>query len=151
MGPKGLLWSPLRKKLLVADFFNHRIRSVVLTNQTATTTGTVEDDDGPTTSTLSAQTRDLVREGVEAQRHSQIQHTSTPPPALPATSSVRKSISCFTPRICSRTLIGYSDPPPEGGGGVGAPHQCSLGAATCYLLVMLTCAVLMTSSHSEGT
>ena len=45
----------------------------------------------------------------------------------------------FSPRICSRTLMGYSD-----------PHQCSLGTAACYLLVMLTCAVLMTSSHSEG-
>ena len=34
--------------------------------------------------------------------------------------------------------------------GVGAPQQCSLGAVACYLLVMLTCALLMTSSHSEG-
>ena len=29
-------------------------------------------------------------------------------------------------------------------------HQCSLGTAACYLLVMLTAAILMTSSHSEG-
>ena len=27
---------------------------------------------------------------------------------------------------------------------------CSLGAAACYLLLMLMCATLMTSSHSEG-
>ena len=35
--------------------------------------------------------------------------------------------------------------------GVEAPHQCPLGTAACYLLVMLTCAPLMTSSHSEGS
>ena len=29
--------------------------------------------------------------------------------------------------------------------GVGAPHRCSLGAAACYLLFMLTCAVLVPS------
>ena len=29
-------------------------------------------------------------------------------------------------------------------------HSCSLGTAACYLLVMLTAALLMTSSHSEG-
>ena len=34
--------------------------------------------------------------------------------------------------------------------GFGAPHQCSLGTAACGLLVMLTRAILMTSSHSEG-
>ena len=34
--------------------------------------------------------------------------------------------------------------------GVRAPHQCSLGMAACYLLFMLTAALLMTSSHSEG-
>ena len=34
--------------------------------------------------------------------------------------------------------------------GVGARHQRSLGTAACYLLVMLTAALLMTSSHSEG-
>ena len=34
--------------------------------------------------------------------------------------------------------------------GVGAPQQCSLGTAACYLLVMLTVALLMTSSHSKG-
>ena len=33
---------------------------------------------------------------------------------------------------------------------VPIPHHCSLGTAACYLLVMLTCAVLMTSSHSVG-
>ena len=33
---------------------------------------------------------------------------------------------------------------------VGAPHQCSRGTAACYHLVMLTAALLMTSSHSEG-
>ena len=33
---------------------------------------------------------------------------------------------------------------------MGVPHQCSLGTAGCYLLVLLTCALLMTSSHSEG-
>ena len=32
----------------------------------------------------------------------------------------------------------------------GAPQQCSLGVAACYLVFMLTCALLMTSSHSEG-
>ena len=49
------------------------------------------------------------------------------------------SIYWFSPRICSRTLMGCSE-----------PHQCSLGTAPCYLLFMLTCATLMTSSHSEG-
>ena len=34
--------------------------------------------------------------------------------------------------------------------GFGAPHQCSLGTAACLLLVMLTCTLLTTSSHSEG-
>ena len=34
--------------------------------------------------------------------------------------------------------------------GCSEPHQCSLGTAPCYLLFMLTCATLMTSSHSEG-
>ena len=32
----------------------------------------------------------------------------------------------------------------------GVPQQCSLGAAPCYLLFMLTAALLMTPSHSEG-
>ena len=32
----------------------------------------------------------------------------------------------------------------------GVLHQCSLGTAAYYLLVMLTAALLMTSSHSEG-
>ena len=32
----------------------------------------------------------------------------------------------------------------------GVPHRCSLGAAACYLLSMLTCTLLMTSSRSEG-
>ena len=36
------------------------------------------------------------------------------------------------------------------GMGVLRPRQCSLGTAACYLLVMLTAALLMTSSHSEG-
>ena len=40
----------------------------------------------------------------------------------------------WQPRICSRTPMGYSD-----------PHQCSLGAAACYLLYMLTRAILMPS------
>ena len=35
-----------------------------------------------------------------------------------------------------------------GGGGVGATHQCSLVTAACDLLVMLTLALLMTSSYS---
>ena len=30
------------------------------------------------------------------------------------------------------------------------PHQCSLGAAACYRLFLLTRAMLMTSSHCEG-
>ena len=38
------------------------------------------------------------------------------------------------------------------GGGFGAPHQCSLGmAACCFYIYMLTAALLMTTSHSEGT
>ena len=37
--------------------------------------------------------------------------------------------------------MGYSDHPQQ---------QCSLGAAACYLLLMLVAALLMTSSHSEG-
>ena len=37
-----------------------------------------------------------------------------------------------------------------GGWGVRAPHQRSLGAAACCPPVMLTLALLMTSSHSEG-
>ena len=42
--------------------------------------------------------------------------------------------------------MGSSDPPMrEGDGRVGAPHQCSLGAAACCLLFMLTRAVLMPS------
>ena len=44
--------------------------------------------------------------------------------------------------VCVRSkfpvaLTGYSELP-HGGSGVGAPHQCSLGAAACYLLFMLT-------------
>ena len=38
--------------------------------------------------------------------------------------------------------MGCSDPP--------HPRRCSLGTAACYRLVVLTCALLMTSSHSEG-
>ena len=34
--------------------------------------------------------------------------------------------------------------------GGDAIRQWSLGAVACYLLFMLTCAVLMTSSYSEG-
>ena len=49
-----------------------------------------------------------------------------------------KSMYWFSPRICFRTLMEY------------LLHQCSLGAAACCLLVMLTAAHLMTSSHSEG-
>ena len=46
--------------------------------------------------------------------------------------------------------MGYSDPPKGGGGvvwggGFEAPHPCSLGAVPCYLQVMLTRALLMTS------
>ena len=33
---------------------------------------------------------------------------------------------------------------------VGAPHQCSLGTAACYLLFMLTRAILMTPSQSKA-
>ena len=46
----------------------------------------------------------------------------------------------FSPRICSRTLIG----------GRSTPSVFSRGAAACYLLVMLTRAVSMTSSHSKA-
>ena len=38
----------------------------------------------------------------------------------------------------------------EHGWGTPTPHPRSLGRAACYLLVMLTCAPLMTPSHSEG-
>ena len=58
--------------------------------------------------------------------------------------AVRKSISWVSPRICSRTLMGVLRTP------FGAPHQCSLGTAASYLVFMLTGALLMTSSHSEG-
>ena len=33
---------------------------------------------------------------------------------------------------------------------MGVALSCSLGAAACYLLFLLTCALLMTSAHSEG-
>ena len=48
---------------------------------------------------------------------------------------------CFSPRICSKTLIRAPTHPP----------RCFLGAAACYFYYMLTAALLMTSSHSEGT
>ena len=53
---------------------------------------------------------------------------------------VNQFIVPWQPRICSRTRMGN-------------PYRGSLGAAVCsfYLLVMLTAALLMTSSHSEGT
>ena len=35
----------------------------------------------------------------------------------------------------------------EGG---NAPHRCPIGAVACDLLFMLTCAVLMTASHSKA-
>ena len=44
----------------------------------------------------------------------------------------RSKIPLSKPIICSRTLMGYSDSPFEGGAGFGAPRQCSLGAAACY-------------------
>ena len=47
-----------------------------------------------------------------------------------------------TENLLEGTRMGCSDPPD--------PHQCPLGVAACYLLVMLTAALLMTSSHSEG-
>ena len=50
---------------------------------------------------------------------------------------VSKSIYWSSPRICSRTLMGYSEPTPE----VGAPRQCSLGAAACCFLCVLIRAV----------
>ena len=50
----------------------------------------------------------------------------------------------FTANLLENTDGGYSDPPPP-------IPPCSLGAAACYLLVLLTGALLMTSSHSEGT
>ena len=40
--------------------------------------------------------------------------------------------------------------PHEVVGGGDAIHQWPLGAAACYLLVMLTAALLMTSSYPEG-
>ena len=52
-----------------------------------------------------------------------------------------KSIYCF---LFTENLL--ENTPLEG---VGVPHQCSLGVAACYLLVMLTRAVLMTSSQSK--
>ena len=84
--------------------------------------------------------------------HAQLWHQTTPPLCdSPANIDVvpafewavgRRPVETppWQPIICSRTLMG-----------VGAPHQCSLGAAACYLLFMLTAALLMTSLHSEGT
>ena len=51
--------------------------------------------------------------------------------------------------------MGCSDPPSEGTllastDGVLRAHQCSPGAAACYLLFMLTRAILMTSSHLKA-
>ena len=66
---------------------------------------------------------------------------------LGSTDGQPKSIYWVSPRICSRTLMECSE---GGGGGFGAPHQCFLGTASCDLVVMLTRAPLMTSSHSEG-
>ena len=60
------------------------------------------------------------------------------PVGLCKETAVRESIYCFPPRICSRTLL------------VLRHNHCSLGVAACYCLVMLTVALLMTSSHSEG-
>ena len=66
--------------------------------------------------------------------------------AKTAQQSVRKSIYWVSPRICSRTLMAYSDAPR------GHPISVlAVPAAACYLLFMLTVALLMTSSHSEGT
>ena len=69
-------------------------------------------------------------------------HTAARAGSVSALSELLASRNQFiwvSPRICSRTLTG-----------VGAPHQCSLGTAACALLLMLTRALLMTSSYSEG-
>ena len=63
----------------------------------------------------------------------------------------RTSTPPYQPRMCSRILMGCSAPSSPllgsggGRGGVGAPHHCSLGAAPCYLLFMLTRAIMMPS------
>ena len=50
-------------------------------------------------------------------------------------SKARKSIYCFRQESRARER---------------RSNHCSLGAAACYLLFMLTCALLMTSSHSKA-
>ena len=52
-------------------------------------------------------------------------------------------IAVFHLRICSRTLMGYSDPHP--------PHSLFSRSGRLLLLLLLTAALLMTSSHPEGT
>ena len=59
-------------------------------------------------------------------------------PAMRGTSRAGRS----KPPIATENLLEDTD-------GVLRLHQCSLGAAACYLLCMLTAALLMTSSHSE--
>lgn len=99
MGPKGLLWSSGRKQLLVADFFNHRIRGIAYTNKTAATAIS------PSSSSSAADkaeavkrnpppppARDAVREIVEkARRQRQQQQRFNPahpaPPPLLSSSS----------------------------------------------------------------
>ena len=55
-----------------------------------------------------------------------------------------KSMYCFSPRICSRTLMGGTPIPPPPHNHPPTP-RCSHRAATCYLLSMLTRAILMPS------
>ena len=52
---------------------------------------------------------------------------------------INKLLCFFFPaeNLCSRTLDGLH-------------RHCSLGVVACDRLVMLTCALLVTSSHSEG-
>ena len=59
--------------------------------------------------------------------------------------AARKSICCFI----IENLLENTDGT-QFRAVVGAPHQCSLRVAACYLVFMLTCAPLMTSSHSAG-
>ena len=61
---------------------------------------------------------------------------------LSANKLVEPNVLAFT-----ETLLGNTD---GSLGWVGAPRQCSLGAAACCLLFTLTAAILMTSSRSEG-
>ena len=62
---------------------------------------------------------------------------------------------CNSHRVASRSMDHFSSricPGVENtDGALHAPQQCSPGVAACYLPCRLTCALMMTSSHSEDT